>query len=113
MANRGLLTPFSPAKKPWAKIVYRNLDKILYLSQTDMGKNISIDIANSYAIYMPSGLQLKLERTVIISNISSSAITIGNNAGTTINSLAAGKNALYQCTDKTTVAGTWTFTLLN
>ena len=68
---------------------------------------IDITPTGVYAITLPSAMLTSVGQTVLFNNLGPSTVTIKNNAGGTLLSLAAGEVWQIYLTDNTTDAGSW------
>jgi len=68
---------------------------------------IDITPSGAYSIDMPPADQTGTGQTVLFNNLGPSTVTIRNNAGGTLLSIAAGEQWQLYLTDNSTAAGTW------
>ena len=74
---------------------------------TPVARIIDITPSGAFSITMPPADQTGTGQTVLFNNLGPSTVTIRNNAGGTILSIAAGEQWQIYLTSNTTAAGTW------
>jgi hypothetical protein len=108
MSNNGLLRNPRVAGKPLASPLYTNLSANKILAPSDTMKTIRIGITNGYGIWLPNAMSLQgANRQVILKNTQGINVTVYDNSGNYIVTLAPYAQALFWCTDITTASGSW------
>lgn len=90
-------------------VTYTNLDKILVMSPSEMGRLVRIKTPNGYGVRLPDARQLAKFKTVTIVNLSNtSAIDITDNNGNLVKTCLPNTSVVCQCTSISTSSGVWT-----
>jgi hypothetical protein len=74
---------------------------------TPVARIIDVTPTGAYSIIMPPANQTGTGQTVLFNNLGPSTITVKDNAGNTLISIAQGLQYQLYLTDNTTIAGTW------